>query len=69
MVRHLVKALCDGDANRLRSFEAQFRRPVWPGETLVTEGWVVRPGAAALRVKVRERDEIVITGAWAVFDA
>jgi acyl dehydratase len=67
MVRHVVKALCDGDATRLRSFEAQFRRPVWPGETLVTEGWVVRPGAAALRVKVRERDEIVITGAWAEF--
>ncbi len=67
MVRHVVKALCDGDATRLRSFEAQFRRPVWPGETLVTEGWVVRPGAVALRVKVRERDEIVITGAWAEF--
>jgi hypothetical protein len=35
---------------------------------LVTEGWVVRPGAVALRVKVRERDEAVITAAWAHFD-
>jgi acyl dehydratase len=67
MVRHVVKGLCGGDPGRLRSFEGQFRRPVWPGETLVTEAWVVRPGAAALRVKVRERDEIVITGAWAEF--
>jgi acyl dehydratase len=68
MVRHVAKAVCGGDASRLRSFEAQFRRPVWPGDTLVTEGWVVRPGAVALRVKVRQRDEAVITAAWAQFD-
>jgi acyl dehydratase len=68
MVRHVAKALCGGDASRIRGFEAQFRRPVWPGETLVTEGWLVNPGAVALRVKVRERDEIVITNAWATFD-
>jgi acyl dehydratase len=65
MVRHVVKAACSGDAARLRSFEAQFRRPVWPGETLVTEGWQVRPDAIALQVKVKERDEVVIAGAWA----
>ncbi|MBV9950276.1 MAG: MaoC family dehydratase N-terminal domain-containing protein, partial [Myxococcales bacterium] len=65
MVRHAAKALCGGDATRLRSFEAQFRRPVWPGETLVTEGWLVRPDAAALQVKVKERGEVVIAGAWA----
>ncbi len=65
MVRHVARALCGGDATRLRALEAQFKRPVWPGETLVTEGWVVRPGAVALQVKVKERDEVVIAGAWA----
>ncbi len=68
MVRHVAKALCGGDATRIRAFEAQFRRPVGPGDTLVTEGWLMSPGAAALRVKVRERDEVVIAGAWATFD-
>jgi acyl dehydratase len=68
MVRHVAKALCGGDATRIRAFEAQFRRPVWPGDTLVTEGWLVSPGAVAIRVKVRERDEVVITGAWATFE-
>lgn len=68
MVRHVARAVCGGDANRIRAFEGQFRRPVWPGDTLVTEGWLVTPGALALRVKVRERDEAVITGAWATFD-
>ena len=66
MVRHVVQAVCGGDATRLRAFEAQFKRPVWPGETLVTEGWRVGPDAVALQVKVKERDEVVISGAWAL---
>ena len=69
MVRHVAKAVCGGDATRIRAFEGQFRRPVWPGDTLVTEGWLVAPGRVALRVKVRERDEAVITGAWATFSS
>lgn len=68
MARHVAKALRAGDATRLRALEAQFRRPVWPGETLVTEGWLVRPDAAALQVRVKERDEVVIAGAWALLD-
>jgi acyl dehydratase len=65
MVRHVAQALLAGDASRVRSFEAQFRRPVWPGDTLVTEGWLVRPDAVAMQVKVKERDEVVIAGGWA----
>jgi acyl dehydratase len=66
MVRHVAKAVCAGDATHVRAFGAQFRRPVWPGDTLVTEGWRVRPDAVALEVRVRERDEVVISGAWAL---
>jgi acyl dehydratase len=69
MVRHVAKALCSGDASRVNAFEAQFRRPVWPGETLVTEGWQVRPDAVALQVRVKERDEVVIAGGWATLTA
>jgi len=65
MVRHVAKGACGGDASRVTAFEAQFKRPVWPGDTLVTEGWLVRPDAVALQVKVKERDEVVIGGAWA----
>ncbi|HEY5242204.1 MAG TPA: MaoC/PaaZ C-terminal domain-containing protein [Polyangiaceae bacterium] len=65
MARHVARGVCGGDATRVRSFEAQFRRPVWPGDTLVTEGWLVRPDAVALQVKVKERDEVVLSGAWA----
>jgi acyl dehydratase len=66
MVRHVAKAFCGGDATRVRAFGAQFRRPVWPGDTLATEGWQVREDTVALEVKVKERDEVVIAGGWAV---
>lgn len=65
MVRHVARAACGGDAARLQSVEAQFRRPVWPGDTLITEGWQLRPDVVALQVKVKERDEVVIASAWA----
>jgi acyl dehydratase len=65
MVRHVAKGACGGDASKITGFEGNFRRPVWPGDTLVTEGWRVGPGQVALSVRVKEREETVITGAWA----
>jgi hypothetical protein len=41
---------------------------VWPGDTLVTDVWHSRPGAVALQVRVKERDEVVIAGAGATFE-
>lgn len=67
MARHAAKGACGGDATRLTGFEAKFSKPVWPGDTLVTEGWVVAPGKVALSVSVKERSEAVVTGAWATF--
>lgn len=66
MVRHAAKGACGGDASKLTAFETQFRKPVWPGDTLVTEGWKVGPGKLALQVKVKERDETVCTSSWAM---
>lgn len=65
MVRHVARGACGGDATKLTGFEGQFRRPVWPGDTLVTEGWKVAPGKIALQVSVKERGENVMTGCWA----
>jgi acyl dehydratase len=65
MVRHVAKGACGGDATKITGFEAKFVKPVWPGDTLVTEGWRVAPGTIALQVSVKERSEIVIGGAWA----
>jgi acyl dehydratase len=65
MVRHVAKGACGGDATRITGFEGSFKKPVWPGDTLVTEGWNVAPGKIALQVGVKERNETVIGGAWA----
>src|SRR5207253_2829230 len=54
-----------GDASKLTAFDGSFKKPVWPGDTLVTEGWHVAPGKIALQVSVKERSEVVIGGAWA----
>jgi acyl dehydratase len=64
MVRHLVKGACGGDATRVTGFDGQFRRPVWPGDTIVTSGWHVADGKVALSVSVKERSEVVISNAW-----
>jgi acyl dehydratase len=65
MVRHVAKGACGGDARRVKAFDVSFRKPVWPGDTLVTEGWKLDGGKVALRVSVKERSEQVLTGAWA----
>ena len=65
MVRHAAKGALGGDATKLTGFECKFSKPVWPGDTLVTEGWRVAAGKIALSVSVKERNEVVCTGAWA----
>jgi len=65
MIRHLAKGACGGDAERIVSFEGQFRRPVWPGDTLVTEGWNTGDGKIALSVSVKERNETVLSSGGA----
>jgi acyl dehydratase len=37
--RAVLQQVCGGDPGRLKALAGQFRKPVWPGETLVTEGW------------------------------
>jgi acyl dehydratase len=62
--RAAVRHACGGDPARLRVLEARFSKIVFPGDTLVTEGW--RAGARVpLRVTTRERGENVLSHAFA----
>jgi acyl dehydratase len=65
MARHVAKGACGGDASKITALEATFRKPVWPGDTLVTEGWKLETGKVALQMRVKEKDEIVCTSSWA----
>lgn len=66
MARHVIKGACGGDPSRLQAFGSQFRKPVWPGDTLVTEGWHLGDGKVSLKVSVKERNEAVLGSAFAV---
>lgn len=37
--RAVLHHCCGGDPSRFQSLSGQFRNPVWPGDTLVVEGW------------------------------
>jgi acyl dehydratase len=64
MTRALVRYL-DGAAGRIRALGAQFRKPVWPGDAIRTEGYDLGDGRFALEAYAGERPEPVITNAWA----
>lgn len=59
--RAAVRALCDGDPDRLTSIEGRFSKPVFPGDTIVTDLWKMNPGEAYFITKVKGRDDPVIT--------
>ncbi len=65
VARSVIRSLCGGDADRLEQLHAHFKKPVWPGDSLVTSGVVADAGRVALTVKVEGREEPVLGHAWA----
>jgi len=63
--RAIIKHACGGDGNRLRAFSAQFRKPVWPGEAIRTEGYDLGDGRVAVQAYAGDRPEAVLTNAIA----
>ncbi len=61
-VRAVINSGLDGDTERLNGFNARFSRPVYPGETLTTEGWKKDGGYV---LKVSTPNGPVITNAFA----
>lgn len=63
----VMRMVCDADPSRLRSFEARFSSPVYPGETIRTEIWRAGQGEAFFRCRALERDVTVLTNGTATF--
>lgn len=63
--RAIVKQACGGDADKLKRFTVQFRKPVWPGEAVKTEGYALDGGIVSVEVRAGGRDDAVISNAWA----
>jgi len=60
LIRHL-----SSDVRRVRALGAQFRKPVWPGDAIRTEGYLTNDGRYALEAYAGDRPDPVITNAWA----
>lgn len=56
--RALIASALGGDASRLVTFHGQFRKPLWPGESLRTEGFEV-DGKYALRALSGASNDVV----------
>lgn len=52
--RAIMKHCCDGDPKRFKSLTGQFRNPMWPGDTIVVEGWK-EDGRVIVRAAAKER--------------
>jgi acyl dehydratase len=63
--RAIVSGPLAGDVERLKEFKARFSDPVYPGDTLTTQGWKVA-GGYIIQVKAEER--VVLTHAMAVVE-
>ncbi len=61
--RVALKQLAGDDPMRFKAFDARFTAPVLPGQTLVTSGYVIEPGKAAVAVRVHETGELAIANA------
>jgi acyl dehydratase len=57
----LMKALCNYAPESVRSMEARFSAPAFPGDTITTDIWHEDNHTAAFRCRVASRDAVVIT--------
>jgi len=65
VARAVIQQACGGDASRLKGLTAQFRKPVWPGETIRTVGYSLVDGRIVLQAFAGDREDAVITSAFA----
>ena len=60
--RALLHALCGSDPSRFRSMDARFASPVFPGEELTVDMWVVAPGEAVFVTRGEDGRTVVAGG-------
>ena len=52
--RAVLHSVCDGDPARFKSFGVRFTGVVFPGETLITEGWKAETGKYIIQTKAQD---------------
>jgi len=65
IARAILAEECGDDPRKLKTFYGRFSKPIWPGETILTEGWRA-DGKIIVRAATKERpDEHIFTNAYA----
>jgi acyl dehydratase len=67
--RALVEHACGGDPSKLRSLSGQFRRPVFPGETLIVTAFKIDSGLVVRAAAADKPDDYVFTNGYAEVEA
>ncbi|HXS18940.1 MAG TPA: MaoC/PaaZ C-terminal domain-containing protein [Polyangiaceae bacterium] len=62
VTRALIEGPCAGAPERLKHLSVQFKKPVWPGESLRTMSYWVDDGQLALNAYANDRPEAVVGG-------
>ncbi len=65
VTRAVIEGACGGDPSRLKKIAVQFKKPVWPGESLRTVGFTTEDGKVAIAAYAGGRPDAVVGGAWA----
>jgi acyl dehydratase len=65
--RAILNRACGGDPDKFKSFAARFSGTVYPGDTLITEGWEAEKGKYLVRCTTQTGD-VVLTNGVAVVD-
>ena len=65
--RAVLRGACGGDPDKFKSFTARFSGVVFPGDTLITEGWKAERGKYLIRCKT-QTGGVVLTNGVAVVE-
>ena len=65
VARAVIQGACGGDGNKLKALHAQFKKPVWPGDELVTHGWILDSRQCPLTVTVPGKADAILGNAYA----
>lgn len=61
--RAVLEAYANDEPERFKSIQVRFSKPVFPGETIVTQMWKMSDTEIVCKARVKERDIDVITNA------
>ncbi len=65
VARAILHGPCEGDLNRFKEFNARFSSPVYPGDTITTEGWKQNDRYI---IQARTEKNVVMSNAHAIVE-